>query len=99
MPVMVKFVEVEASQPVLPAIVHVPEPIAIVLTPPLIEDTAELAPVSDTLYAAASNVPRLIVKTDVEEKLAVKLSCRVTDPPGVAMSKRCVHVFPALVIC
>jgi hypothetical protein len=63
-PVTVRLVEVLVAQAdVVPEIVHVPEPTAIVLVFELEEFTPAAAPDRVTLYVAASNVPRVIVNT------------------------------------
>ena len=56
-PVTVRLVDVTALQPVVPAIVQVPEPTATVLVPVPDALTADDAPDNVTLYVEASNVP------------------------------------------
>ena len=96
-PVTVRLVAVLACQAVpLPAIVQVPEPIAIVLVFVLLEDTAEDEPLRVTLYPFASNVPAVMLSALVV-RLIVYASCSVTEPPGLFTVNGCVKVFPALV--
>ena len=80
------------------AIVHVPEPTAMVLVFEFDELTAEDDPERVTLKVAASNVPFVITNALEVDKLVPKASCNVTDPPGVSIVKPCVNVRPALVI-
>ena len=94
-PVTVRFVDVLADHEVVPAIVQVPEPTAIVLVVETLVATVELDEVNETLYVAASNVPEINVVVAEEQ---VNASCNVTDPPGVSKLNPCVNVFPALVI-
>ena len=65
-PVIVRFVELGAFQTVPePAIVQVPEPTAIVRVPVPVLDKPLAAPLNETLYTAASNVPCVIVSNVV----------------------------------
>ncbi len=94
-PVTVRLVEVLADHADVPAIVQVPEPIAIVLVVETLVATPELAEVNDTLYPAASNVPAINAVFAEEQ---INASCNVTDPLGVLTLNPCVNVLPALVI-
>ena len=98
-PVTVRLVDVEVFHALLePAIIQVPDPTAIVRVLLLLEDTAALAPVKDTLYIPASNVPLVKVMASEELLFDEKASCRVTDPPGVSIVNGVVNTTPALVI-
>jgi len=97
-PVMVRLVDVDVSHVVLdPAIVQVPEPMAIVLVLLELEDKVEVAPVNETLYVPASKVPLVIVSASVEFLLDENASCRVTEPLGELIVNGVVKTTPALV--
>jgi len=98
-PVTVRLVDVAVLQAApAPEIVHVPEPIAIVLVLELVLENV-LEPLDkETLYEEASNVPLVTVKTPPTDWLKVKASCSVTDPPGVLIVNVFGNVLPALVI-
>ena len=98
-PVMETFVPLvfHAAAPVA-AVVHVPEPIATVLTS-VPEEACILAELRNvTLYPFAFKVPEFNVIPD-DALLTVKLSCKVTEPDApTVMLNGCVNVMPALVI-
>ena len=96
-PVTVRLVVVTVVHAVPPpAIVHVPEPTAIVRVFELLDDTADDEPLSVTLYPLALKVPAVMNRLD-DVRLIVYASCSVTDPPGVLTVNGCVKVIPALV--
>lgn len=97
-PVTVRLVKVPVPHPLVPANVHVPDPIAMVLMFVLLLLTPELPLLNVTLKVAASNVPLVIVKAFAPELLDTNASCNVTEPPGESIINCCINVLPALVI-
>ena len=85
-PVMVRLVWLPAFHPLVPATVHVPEPIAMVLILLFADVNPEDPPDSVTLYTFALNVPDNILIAVLVSDVVVYASCSVTEPPGVSIA-------------